>query len=150
MITYRICKVAEILSETKLLEDYAVEGAISGLPKPSPQADLYDMLEKSGMLHSFGAFNGEELVGFMTVIAYKAPHYGELIAVSESVFVSKAFRKTGAGTRLIRMAEDHSKSIGAKGLLVSAPMGGSLSRMMQNPKSGYRQTNEVFFRGFHE
>jgi len=104
------------------------------------------MIETAGVLHSFGAFKDSELVGFITIIATVLPHYGVLVPVSESFFVAKEYRKTGAGTKLLRTAEEFASSIGAKGLIISAPTGGSLDQALSNPKSGYQNTNRAFFR----
>jgi GNAT superfamily N-acetyltransferase len=70
------------------------------------------------------------------------PHYGVAIAVTESFFVGKEYRKSGAGLKLLRAAEAHAE--GAPGLLVSAPVGGTLAEVL--PHLGYRETNRVFFK----
>ena len=47
--------------------------------------------------------------------------------------------------RVLREAEAMATRLGVVGLFVSAPMGGRLSHVL--PGIGYRQTNQVFFRG---
>ncbi len=128
----------------ELLQLYADESAVKGLPSPSAKAELYKQLESTGALHSIGAFLGDELVGFITVLSAKLPHYGNLVSVAESFFVTKEHRKTGAGLRLLRSAEEHAKSVGSPGLLVSAPVGGDLAEVM--PGVGYTESSRVFFK----
>ena len=109
---------------------------------------MYYQLESAGVLQSFGAFLNDAPIGFITVLSTIMPHYGVCLSVSESFFVLKDFRKTGAGLRLLRMAEERAKSVGAPGLLVSAPFGGVLAGVL--PHVGYAPSNTVFFKGFRD
>jgi GNAT superfamily N-acetyltransferase len=127
-----------------LLAEYAAESAIDGLPPPSAKMEMYKALEKSGALVTWGAYVGGKLVGFITALSTVNPHYGVKITVSESFFVSKEYRKTGAGIKLRRIAEAHTDAIGSVGLLITAPFGSNLAAAL--PHEGYRETNRVFFR----
>lgn len=149
MVDIRHCTIAEIeqaANIAELLAEYAEESSISGLPHPSAQMGMYHIMEEAGALDTFGAFQDSLLVGFVSVLTYIMPHYGASASTTESYFVAKAYRKTGAGTILLRAAERHAQERGSSGLLVSAPHGGRLSRVL--PLDGYRQTNDVFFKGF--
>ena len=79
-----------------LLNEYASESSISGLPHPKAKVEPYKMLESAGALDVYGAYVHEELVGFITVLVSILPHYGEKVAVTESFFVAKKHRKSGA------------------------------------------------------
>ena len=68
-----------------------------------------------------------------------------MVATTESFFVDPDKRQSGAGIKLLRIAEAVAKDLGAVGLLVSAPFGGKLADVME--KVGYTETNRVFFRG---
>lgn len=127
-----------------LFDEYAGESAIRGLPSPSGRQDIYLHLESAGLLHAFSAIRDDCLIGFVTVLATVLPHYGCVVAVSESFFVAKAHRKAGAGLRLLRAAEDKARTLGAPGLLVSAPYGGDLFKVL--PRTGYTETNRIFFK----
>lgn len=129
-----------------MLEEYAAESAILGLPHPAAKAATYKNLEALGTLHSFGAFEMDELIGYINVILPVLPHYDQMIAVSESFFVRKQFRKTGAGLRLLRAAERFSGEKGSPGLLVSAPIFGDLCDVL--PHVGYTPVSAVFFKNF--
>lgn len=131
----------------QLLDEYAQESAINGLPHPAAKVDMYKHMESVGAIHVIAAFQDELLIGFVTVLSPVLPHYGIKIAVAESFFVFKAHRKSGAGLKLLHAAEAHSKEVEAYGLLVSAPTGGNLAEVL--PHVGYEETNRVFFRNFN-
>lgn len=128
-----------------LLDEYALESSIGGLPHPSAKVETYRHLESVGAIRVIGAFLDDILIGFITVLAPVLPHYGVRIAVGESFFVSHKHRKTGAGLKLLRAVEDYVEEIGAYGLLISAPFGGNLAEVL--PHIGYAETNRVFFKG---
>lgn len=127
-----------------LLDEYAAESAIDGLPPPSAKMETYHHLERSGFMHVFSAWAGETLAGFITVLAAPLPHYGKTVAVCESFFVAKEHRCTGAGLKLLRAAETLAEKLGSPGLLVSAPYAGDLFKVL--PRVGYVETNRVFFK----
>lgn len=146
-ITVRYCFGSELLAapnRDELLDEYASEAAIDGMPSPQVHDELYKVLEASGALKLIGAFVDDVMIGFIVVLNHVLPHYGVRMAVSESFFVAKAHRKGGAGLMLLREAERHAIEVGAPGLLVSAPTGGRLAALL--PNIGYRETNRVFFK----
>ncbi len=128
----------------KLAAEYAAESAIAGLPPPNARREAYLHLERSGALHMISATKDGQLIGLIAVLMAVLPHYGVPVAVSESFFVAKAHRKTGAGLKLLRAAEDKARALGSPGLLVSAPFEGDLFQVL--PRVGYRETNRVFFK----
>ena len=67
-------------------------------------------------------------------------------AITESFFVAKVHRDSGAGLKLLRAAEQKARALGSPGLLVSAPFGGTLVQVL--PRAGYTETNRVFFKGW--
>ena len=143
----RPCSVAEVERNANfpvLAREYAAESAIAGLPAPVEKIASYRLIEQSGCFRCYGAFLGEALIGFLAVLTPVIPHYGIAVAVCESFFVGQAHRKSGAGIRLLRAAERHAREAGSPGLLVSAPYGGRLARVL--PHLGYRETNRVFFK----
>jgi len=128
-----------------LFAAYQRESSIPGLGPCNVQLDKYRQLEAAGALHTFVAYRGPDLVGFLSMIVTVLPHYGALVATTESFFVAEDARAGGTGMKLLRRAEDHARGLGAVGLLVSAPHGGRLAKIM--PRAGYQETNRVFFRG---
>lgn len=129
-----------------LLLEYAAESAIKGLPHPSAKVSLYKTLEQNNSLHTIGAFLDGILIGYINILYPILPHYGAIIAVAESYFVAKEQRKTGAGLKLLRAAQEFAKTKNSPGILVSAPIGGDLAEVL--PRVGYTETNRVFFMGF--
>lgn len=143
----RKCTIADLENASnisEILEEYAAESAIKGLPHPFAKVDTYKYLETTGAIYPIGAFFDDLLIGYIIVLSPILPHYSVRIAVGESFFVSKAHRKTGAGLKLLHAAEDYAKEATAVGILISAPFGGNLADVL--PHVGYTETNRVFFR----
>ena len=86
----------------------------------------------------------EALLGFITVLAAPLPRYAEPVAMCESFFVARAYRRTGAGLRLLRTAERKAKEIGSRGLIVNAPYAGRLFEVL--PRLGYGEAARIFFK----
>lgn len=150
MVVVRKATVSEITGDSNfssLRDGYAAEASISGMPDPSDKMGMYLEIEKSGVFQAFAAFDDGKLVGFVATITPIIPHYGVAVTVTESLFVGAEYRKTGAGLKLIRAAEKHSKSVGSPGTFISAPSGGKLAEIL--PKMHYRETNRVFFKETH-
>lgn len=148
MIDVRRCTVAELEAAPNLaavLAEYAAESSLPELGEPSPQIETYRALEASQMFWPIAAFDGEMLVGFILPIVVKLPHYGVLAATVESFFVPVAHRKQGVGIFLLHKAEEVARELGAKALLLSAPVGGALAEMMHKSKS-YRHSNDAFIK----
>ena len=127
-----------------LLDEYAAECGNAGIGTPSMNVDTYGKLEAAGMLKTHAAYHDGELVGFMSYLLTELPHYSRLVAVSESFFVASSRRDTGAGLALLKSAEDAALDAGAVGLLVSAPAGGPLDRLLAAKR--YENTNAVWFK----
>ncbi len=143
------CTIADLEGASniqEILDEYAAESSpsIKGLPRPMAKVDTYKHLESMNAIHIIGAFSDAVLIGYIIIIAPIMPHYSIRIAVSESFFVLKEHRKTGAGLKLLRAAEEWAKEQGACGILVSAPTDGDLAEVL--PRTGYTETNRVFFR----
>lgn len=128
-----------------MVEEYAQESATKDMPKPNFAKEMYIGMESMGILKCIQAVDGEKLIGFMVLIATVIPHYSKVAVTTESLFVAKQYRKTGAGLRMIRMAEDFGRSIGAAGIFLSAPEGGKLADVA--PRIGYEHASNVFFKG---
>jgi hypothetical protein len=129
-----------------ILNEYADEAGITGLPRPNCQVEMYKAMQNAGVIHVIGAFSGDSLVGVVVIIVSVVPHYGKVLATTESFFVRPSDRKSGAGLMLLKEAEILSEELGAIGLLISAPAEGRLAEIL--PRKGYAETNRVFFRNF--
>lgn len=142
----RRCTVAELEAAPNLfevLEEYAREAATPELGPAVAQIETYRAMEATGMFHPIAAFDDDLLVGFILPVVVVLPHYGVIAATIESFFVPAADRKRGVGLALLGAAEDLARELGAKALLLSAPAGGVLSRVMR-ARRGYRHNSETF------
>ncbi len=147
-VTIRLCQACEIYNAPNaavLWDEYAREAMPAELSYHAPQVEAYERLYQAGVLHPFGAFRGDELVGVLAMIVTQVPHYDRPIATTESFFVCADARKGGAGTGLLKAAENHAKALGARALFISAPANSRLDLIL--PKVGYRLSNHIFVRG---
>lgn len=144
----RDCRVADILhpDNAHLLAAYREESSIAEMPPAYAHLQAYAQLERGGILHCFGAYIDGSMVGFATTIISVLPHYSALAAVMESIFVETKSRKSGAGIKLFRAIQRYAASKGACGLLVSAPVDGHFAKMLNHPRSGFKHTNQIFFK----
>lgn len=130
----------------ELLTEYAEESALGELGEANPQFSTYKQMEAMGVARMIAAFQGDTLVGFIVLLVSVVPHFGKPVASTESFFVARAARKTGAGLKLLHEAEQIARESGAVGFFVSAPTGSKLADVLDNLKP-YRETNRLFFRG---
>jgi GNAT superfamily N-acetyltransferase len=144
IVRSRVADVMDAPAFQKLAAEYEAEALIDGMPAPAARFEAYEALETAGMLHVFAATVEGGLVGFISVLVASLPRYGRPIAVSESFFVAKEHRKTGAGLRLLKAAENEARARGCPGLLVSAPADGTLSQVL--PRVGFRESSRIFFK----
>ena len=138
---------ANILNDPKageLFAAYSQECAIAEIGETNPQTQLYEAMETSGLMRTFGAYAGGVLVGFATVLVYVLPHYGQRVAAIESLFVAKDKRSI-VGWNLMQYIEAHARLAGCKAVLYSAPAGGRLEQLLSSLRN-YRRTNTVFTR----
>lgn len=143
----RACSVSDIMEDPAfpaLIEEYARESAVDGMPSPNAKMETYIPMEVTGMLHPFGAYKGGELVGFISVLTPVLPHYGATVAVGESFFVSAPHRKGGAGLRLLKEVERVAAEQGSPGIFISAPLTGMLVEIL--PRRGYTECSRMFFK----
>ena len=148
MIDIRPCTVGELEDAADLpalLAEYAREGSLPELGQPNPQAEIYRVLEQNGVLHPIGAFERGRLVGFIFPLVGPIPHYGVRAVTIESFFVREDSRRQGAGLELLARAETVGREFEARALLLSAPRGGTLARVLE-AKRAYRHSNDVFVR----
>lgn len=139
------CEVDDLINSEgldKVLAAYADECAYADLPKPSPHFDTYRLLEASGNMQAIGAWDDETLVGFAIVVCYISPHYGRVLAVTESMFMLEPHRSG----RLVKAVEKVAQDRGAVGLLISAPAEGDLDQALTQPRHGYRKVAHAYLK----
>lgn len=109
-----------------------------------PEFELYETLQKNGMLAFYSVRRGGELVGYAIFFIRKSPHYRTTLwAVSDIVLIRKPFRNFGVGTKLFDFIENDLRKQGVKVMHVmtkaSHPELGQLMR-----KRGY-MNSEINF-----
>lgn len=140
------CTIADLEAHQNfvdLVEQYAQECAIDGMPHPSGKLELYKMLEQSGFQDAFQVTVDGLLIGFAVVLCVTSPHYGVQVATTETIFVTKAERGL-AGGRLIQRCLGVVDERKAPGILISAPKDSDLAAVLENSED-FVETNRVFF-----
>lgn len=144
------CALAEVIDAPEfpqLAAEYEAECAMPGMPSPIVKMAIYQQLEAAGALTPIGAWMNDRLIGFIGILYHTLPHYGVGLAVSESFFVRKAYRSTGAGIKLKQLGEEVARALGSSGLLITAPVGSSLDAMLSMSVK-YRPASNAYFRSF--
>jgi GNAT superfamily N-acetyltransferase len=143
----RQCKLADLIDSpdfVRLTNEYSKESGRAITGDANPQLDFYRAQEASGSMAFAGAWVDGDLVGMMVIAFTVVPHFGVTVATTETLFVSSEHRKTGAGRELLGLADAVAVEHGCAGVLVSAPVGGVLSKVL--PRSGFVCTNQLFFK----
>lgn len=82
--------------------------------KLAPDWDRYYDLERAGLIHSIGAWDGEDLVGYSVNILSTHLHYRDLLLLTNDLlYVADSARKASVGGRLIKATEQLARDLGA-------------------------------------
>ena len=128
-----------------LIDEYANESANPQLGEPNTDPALYAALEHAGAIQCFGAYEGEVLVGFASLLIFPSPHYGRKVATVESLFVTSGSRPHGVGQQLMGAIEHYAHTFNCRAIFYSAPVGSQLAMLLTASKP-YKFTNVVFCR----
>lgn len=110
-----------------------------------PNWEKYYALEQAGMMLCFGAFIGEECVGYSINFFANHMHYREMFYMqNDLLFVAEEHRKTRLGLDLIRETEKQASVRGAEMMLWHAKENTSLSNLM--PRLGYQVQDIIYSR----
>jgi GNAT superfamily N-acetyltransferase len=130
-ITIKTCTVADVITAPNyetLIDAYALESAINGIPDPRPNIDLYRVMETAGLLTVLSAFDADKLVGLLAMNVSIVPQYGLNMGAIVVFYVDDEHRKQGTGLHLVKHAEDIAREKGAAVLLMGAPADGRLAK----------------------
>lgn len=125
----------------ELFAEYAAECSLPELGAIEPHERLYESMQVNGSLHCWAVRKEGQLVGFAAVLTSILPHYSRKTAIIESIFVSKAERKSGVGAELLSAIEDFAKESRCAAMLYSAPVGSQFEKLL---KLKYRKSNTVY------
>lgn len=106
-----------------IIAEYTAESGNPDLGSAMPSQQQYEQMESSGILSVLGAFEGDSLVGFVSVVVTMYPHFGKLVGSVESIWLRKNKRAGGAGLRLLKAAFANAKERGAVGCYLGARFG---------------------------
>ena len=96
------------------IEHYEEVAKATGAPLPSIDVEQLISLENCGMIFTIGAFDGEKLIGYSVNQIGRSFNFHDVIMVdNQGLFVSKQYRNTRAGLRLIDETNRVAKERGA-------------------------------------
>lgn len=109
-----------------------------------PDFDHYQALEDMGNFDITGVFDdNNRLIGFFTLILSKLPHFkAQLLASTETLFLSKDARKGYAGVQLVRQMQKRAKELGASTLLIGTRAGTRGEKLCET--MGFERQNTVW------
>lgn len=109
----------------------------------NPNWEKYQQMERSGLLLILAAFDGDKAVGYSLNIVTKHLHYKDLVYSNNDVlFVSKDYRGTKAGIKLILEAEKACKAKGSKFHILHAKQDTALDKLL--PRVGYTVQDIIY------
>lgn len=129
---------SSLILDSPLLSEYEKECAISLLGPCSPNREMYQAMEDSGILKCFGVFREAYMTGFATVLITVYPHYSKKVATVESLYTSD-----GEGSALMSAVKSCARESGCSEILYSAPVGGRFEKLLQASRNVTR-TSSVF------
>lgn len=125
------CLSRELFDDPRFAEVSGAYETVGALGKASVMRKSYERLEDMKLATFFAVRDGaDKLQGFGVVVFSKSLHYGKLLAYADTLFVMPEARKSGVGARLMRAMRDSSRAKGAVALVMNAPCGGVLDKLL--------------------
>ncbi len=116
--------VAELFARPEfdaLCGEYAAEAGNPEFGEWSINKMMYLATEENGDGQAFAVYDGDTLAGFAYAFLTVQPHFQRVnVLCVDALFVTAAYRKTGAGLRLIQALKNHAREVKADGLLLGA------------------------------
>lgn len=109
---------------------------------PAPCIASYEKLEKLGCTIAFGAFDGDEMVGYCVAFTVPHLHYGFMYAQHDVFYLRPDHRKGSLALRLIRLTEQAAKERGARFIAWHAKPDSKLNKILS--RTGYVVEEVVF------
>lgn len=120
-ITIRAMSVDEFRADTfvPLFDAYEADAGLDGFRGWRLRFDDYKVIERTGMLRLFAAFDGDKPVGVASCILMRTLQYDEPTMVIDAIFALPDRRAEGVGSRLMAAAIREAKAWGAKVVTIS-------------------------------
>lgn len=137
-----------------ILQHWSEVGRDVGIEAPRIDWPRLELLDQNGFLLAVAAWDGDRMAGYFVGVLNNHTHDRDDVCLqsdrlfdgivdSDSFFVSEGYRKSGLARRLLQEAEEIARARGARHLLMSAPAGERLERMLQGMHD-YRHRETVF------
>lgn len=107
---------ADVAPLAALLDEHWIELAKNrDLMVLKPALDKYKAMEEQKQLFTFCAYVDGQIVGYSISFVFNHMHYADLLCChNDLLFVSKPYRHSSIGGKLIRLTEDEARKRGAK------------------------------------
>lgn len=102
----------------------------------------YAALERAGQLLVITARDGGKLVGYVTVLVRKHPHYALLCGFQDAFFLEPSARKGATGTKLLQAALYYLEARGAKRVFFNSRTSKNLTKLFSH--LGFVHSEEVW------
>ena len=135
----RLCTLDEFkVKADPLFQEHYEEIALrKDLMELKPNWPMYDALDQSGSLFIYLAMQGDVCIGYSMNLVTNHLHYADLKYTQNDVlFIKKDFRGGRIGLRLMKVTENHAKSLGCKVMLWHAKERTTLAALLPRMKYG--------------
>lgn len=140
-------KISEHFDETRKLSALHWRETESEFSDRPPELDIqtYQTLEAQNLIIAFAAMSDGEIVGYVSGFLSRHPHYDQLIAQHDLLFIHPAHRAGRSGLKLMREFELAAKAAGAKKVLYHAKPGSNFAKLLERLK--FQQEEIIFQKG---
>ena len=135
----RLCTLDEFkVKADPLFQEHYEEIALrKDLMELRPNWPMYDALDQSGSLFIYLAMQGDVCIGYSMNLVANHLHYADLkYSQNDVLFIKKEFRGGRIGLRLMKVTEEHAKSLGCKVMLWHAKERTTLAALLPRLKYG--------------
>jgi GNAT superfamily N-acetyltransferase len=129
MITYKACKVEELVALAEALIAHNLSETVSDFGALSPEVDVlyYQQLEEWELCKLYAAYEEDKIVGYSVFIISNASHYDNTkTAHNDVLFVAPPLRSSGIAKGLMDFAEKDLKEQGIQIIYLSLKKESSL------------------------
>jgi len=79
----------------------------------------YLKMQEIGMHYVVFALDDEKIIGYMSMFNAQSPHTREMTATTDTVFISKEYRKQGLGSGMVKEAEKEAINRECKHIMIT-------------------------------
>ena len=135
----RLCTLDEFkVKADPLFQEHYEEIALrKDLMELKPNWPMYEAIDQSGLLFIHLAMQGDVCIGYSMNLVTNHLHYADLkYSQNDVLFIKKEFRGGRIGLRLMKVTEDHARSLGCKVMLWHAKERTTLAALLPRMKYG--------------